>query len=158
MSKKVNLGKVILCLAAVFGLAAICMVFVPAVKGTGKLIGTEPVFSGTQVVFGYKDGDTQILNFNFLAFLGLFVLPIAATALTVASFLNGNKTFSFVAAALFLVSAILAFLTVASFKSGVVSGTYYDLYTWKLAIGAILSGVFSVVACCALAVKEFMKF
>ena len=159
MAKKFKLtaGTLLVCLAAVLGLAAFFMMFAPAVTGTGKTFGTQPVYSGTQVIFGYKSEDTQILNFNFLAFLGLFMLPLLGVCLTCLSVLKTNKIFEYVAAVLFVLGGILAFLTVSSFKSGVVDTLLYDIWTWKLGIGAVLSGVFGVLAGCAICLKQLLK-
>ena len=154
---KFSVGKLVVCLAAALGVAAFFMMFAPAVKGSGKIIGTEPNFSGFQVVFGYSENDTAILSFNFLAFLGLFVLPIAGVVCACFAFFSGKQTFAYVSAVLFIVGAVLAFLTVATFKSGVVMGSYYDLYNWGLGVGAILSGVFGALAGCILVVKELLK-
>ena len=159
MSKKIkiDLGNLFLCFAVIFGLLAFFMIFTAAVKGTGKIIGTEPIYSGTQVVFGYKEGDTTVLTFNFTAFLGLFFLPISAVAFTILSFLQSKKLFSAIAATCFLIGGVIAFFTVASFKAGVASGTYFDLYEWKIGVGAVLSGVFSIIACLNVAVKEIFN-
>ena len=154
---KITLGTIITCSAIALGLAAFFMMFATAVSGTGKLIGTTPSYKGTEVIFGYKEGDTVLLNFNFIAFLGLFILPLASVCLACASLLTGKKVLSYVSAALFIVGAILAFLTVAIFKSGVASGTLYDAYEWKLAAGPILSAIFGIVAGAGLATKELLK-
>ncbi|MBR1868378.1 MAG: hypothetical protein IJ800_07410 [Clostridia bacterium] len=156
-SIKVNLGTIMVCCSVLFGLAAFFMMFAPAVSGEGKIIGTAPVYSGAQVIFGYSENDTAILNFNFLAFLGLFLLPLGGVICACASLFTGNKALSYVAAVVFVVGAVLAFFTVASFKSGVASGTFYDLYNWKLAVGPILSGIFGAVAGCLIAGKEILK-
>lgn len=157
ISFELTLGNILLCVAAVVGLVAFFMCFVSAISGTGNLLGGQVNYSGTQVAFGYKDGDTEILAFNFFAFLGLFILPLAGVALTVLFFFFKKNLFIYIALACFALAAILAFLADVFFKMGVINGTYYDLYTWKLATGPILAGIFNIIACGSLTVKLFLK-
>ena len=152
-----TLGNILVCIAAAFGLVAFFMFFASAISGSGNLLGSQVSYSGAQVAFGYSDGDNKILAFNFFAFLGLFLLPLAGVALTVLFFILRKNLYVYIALGCFALAAILAFLTCVFFKMSVVNGTYYDLYTWKLATGTILAGIFNIIACGSLAVKLFLK-
>lgn len=155
---KFTLGTCLVCVAAVLGLVAFFMFLLPAVNGKGAL--TTDTFKGTEVIFGRKDGDgNAVINFNFLPFLGMFVLPLAGVVLTVLGFFMDNKLFNLIAAVVFVVGGVIAFLTSAVFASALVGSykTLYSQYTWSLAVGPILSGIFGILSGACLIVKEVLK-
>lgn len=164
---KFTLGTCLVCVAAVLGLVAFFMFLLPAVTGTvsGFGVSSTKTFKGTQVVFGYKDGNDQILNFGFIPFLGLFLLPLAGVVLTVLGFFMDNKLFNLIAAVVFVVGGVLAFLAATGISGGsafadstpasVIKATYDG--TWKLAAGPILSGIFGILSGACLIVKEVLK-
>lgn len=139
--------------AVIFGVAAICMLFVVGVKYTGKYFGSESSLTGAEVVFGNDNG----FGFSFMAMLP-YVLTLAGVALLV---LKAFKVvdLEIIAFAAFVVAAVLFFLS-ASFV--VIPDETLDKVVraagdFTLGIGSVLAGVFSAFAAFALACKKLIK-
>ena len=150
-------------IALLFGIAAFCMMFLPAV--TFNLAdSTTDGWTGAQLAFGYKEtypliGEVTILNFNILVFLA-FALPLIGGLLALI-FKNGLIT-KIVTTACFVIGAVLLFSIVGlsgigrismdeeNILSEAINSILNELYnaidnTKGLGIGAILGGVFAVI-------------
>lgn len=97
MAKKKDTSiRIVGAFALVLGIVAFCMMFVAAATydgfGSGilEVFGLETSLTGSQIAFGYKSGDMQVLNFNIVAFLGFF-LPLIGGVLALL-FKNGLIT------------------------------------------------------------------
>jgi len=97
MAKKMKISSLLTALAAILGVVAIIMLFVPAI-GWKNLDGT---FKGMDVVFGCKGKGTEIstLNFSFMNLL-TYILVLAGTVLSLLNVLvkKPSKLFSLIAA------------------------------------------------------------
>lgn len=161
--KKLGLGKILACVAAVLGLIAVLMMFAPALSG--KNLNTS--ISGAKVAFGYSEesilGDIKVLNFSFMYFLA-YLLAIAGIVFAVLAFLGklGNIS-AIVAAACFLVAGIFFFCAVPfcapAYDSEILVKTFKEGLT--LGAGAIVGGIFSIIAalasCATLFVGKLVK-
>lgn len=136
--------------AIIFGIAAICMIFVTAVKYTGKFLGSVNSLAGTAVVFG----NDEALSFSFMALLP-YILTLAGIALLV---LKAFKIIDLelIAFAAFVAAAVFFFLT-PSFVVTVSDEVFGAIGDFSLGIGSILAGVFSAFAAVTLACKKIMK-
>lgn len=150
-------------LALVLGIAAFCMMFLPAVNFTAAGTTTEG-WTGAQIAFGYKEdvpliGEVTILNFNFTALLA-FALPLVGGIL--ALFFKNGLIGKIVTTALFVIGAVLLFSFVAYSGAGRVSleegnileqavnsflSALYDGIdsTKSLAAGPIVGGILAVI-------------
>lgn len=131
--------------AAVCGTVAFFLIFAKAASLTPFLITNS--YSGLRVAFGYTVNNVVLFTFNVGIALG-FVLPLFAACVIIIG--NGNKVAAGVAAALFLAGAVLVFCTVPLLNFSAAANA-------KIAIGAILSGVFSLLgmlACTSLIVLK----
>ncbi len=150
-------------LAFLFGVAAAAMILTPAFVGTGKILGTRYVFLGYEAAFGLSEplGSTNlsVLAPGLLSILA-FLLPIPAAALCVLSLLprlsGHERLFTLLGAALFLLGALLSFLSLIPFPSTVVGREFSGLYSWSYGVGTILCAAFSLLSSASLAVKRFI--
>ena len=108
-------------IACLFGLAAILMMFAPAVVQPD----TDSSFTGVQTAFGYSktlgisgvlEGKVQVLNVNALALIA-YMLPIAGIVLVV--LFRKSSLFNFIAAGAFIAAGVCAFLMVQTFPATV---------------------------------------
>lgn len=135
-------------IACLFGLAAVLMMFAPAVV----IPDSETSYTGVQTAFGYTktygvgplEGAVKILDMNILALIG-YMLPIVGIIVLAIS--GRSSMLSFIGAAVFIASGVCAFLMVETFPKTVIGSDYVDTTgAWALGIGAILSGAFSCLA------------
>lgn len=108
-------------IALVLGIAAFCMMFLPAVTFTAGGQSSDG-WTGAQLAFGYKETylgqEVTYLNFNFLALLA-FALPLIGGVLALV-FKNGLIA-KVVTTACFVVGAVLLFSMTALSGLGRVS-------------------------------------
>ena len=161
MAKKKDTSiRIVGAFALVLGIVTFCMMFVAAATydgfGSGilEVFGLETSLTGSQIAFGYKSGDMQVLNFNIVAFLGYF-LPLVGGVLALL-FKNGLIT-KIVTTGCFVAGAVMLFTIVASLDVGFLSTEsegfnnqlqqLYDLIkeNFVLGAGAIAGGVLSIV-------------
>ena len=146
--KKKSLNYIVVgALALLFGIAAFCMIFLPAVTYTGKLGLTEFTLKGTQLAFGDKleNFDVETLTFNIMTLLA-FVLPLAGGV--VALITKNGLISKIVSVALFVVGAAFLFSTTGFTAISMTQETKDALlviYNESLAIGPILGGVFAII-------------
>ncbi len=146
MNKK-TLKLIVLGCEVVFAVLAFIMMFLPAVEG--KLLGTT--YNAFQTSFGYTDNSVKIWGFSFGNFLTFVFLLVAIAGCCVkVVFQKGNisKLAGVVSAVLFVVAGVFFFLNQAFAVSDL-----KDAY--QLAVGAILSGVFSIIAGCVVCFDTF---
>lgn len=127
--------------ACLFGLAAVLMMFAPAVV----IADTDSSFTGVQTAFGYSKTllgqEIPILEVNILALVA-YMLPIAGIIVLAIS--GRSSMLSFIGAAVFIASGVCALLMVETFPKTLIGSDYVDTTgVWELGIGAILSGAFS---------------
>lgn len=150
--RKSNLGKPLSFVAAVLGLAAVAMLFLPAIG----IKDTDTTYTGLQITFGYKDSllgfEYTVFDFSFMNLL-TYILAVVGIVFSVLSAMGkGSKFAAFIAAATFAVSGVFFFLSVsytlpnedASKIISFVGGDIKDALT--LAYGAIIGGVASLLA------------
>ena len=162
MSKKSKLKYYIPgAIALIFGIAAFCMMFLPAITFTAGNTTTDG-YTGAQLAFGYKETyagqEVTILNFNFVALLA-FLLPLAGGVIALIT-KNGFIS-KILSTACFVAGAVLLFCIVSYSSMGnvkleddgilgsIVNGFLDELYTAidetkGLGIGAIIGGVLSI--------------
>ena len=166
MLKKINLKMILCCVAIVFGFVAAMMLFAPALKAD-TLLG-EQTLKGSEIAFGKKENGTGVLAAS-VYMLPLFLALIGVVLSVLALLGKGGKIVPIVAAVCFLVAAVLFFLpkglitpdlgklegdarskALENFREGIKNS--YDL-----AAGAIVGGIFSIIAACAAATPIFLK-
>lgn len=170
----VSLDLIFKVCVVLFAVAAVAMIFLATVKYATEDGELVKEFTGLQQMFGHSVTDnslvtvtTHYLGFNFLAMLPvLFVIGGAVCAFV------DNKIVNFVGAGLLVVAAVMFFvmpnfvtlvdvdtLTQASVADKAATATAVSILknsVCGLGIGAILGGVFSVVAG-ALSVVRIVK-
>lgn len=150
--RKSNLGKPLSFVAAVLGLAAVVMLFLPAIG----IKDTDTTYTGLQITFGYKESllgfEYTVFDFSFMNLL-TYILAVVGIVFSVLSAMGkGSKFAAFIAVAAFAVSGVFFFLSVsytlpnedASKIISFVGGDIKDVLT--LAYGAIIGGVASLLA------------
>lgn len=150
--RKSSVGKPLSFVAAVLGLVAVVMLFLPAIG----IKDTDTTYTGLQITFGYKESllgfEYTVFDFSFMNLLtySLAVVGIVFSVLSAVG--KGSKFAAFIAAAAFAVSGVFFFLSVsytlpnedASKIISFVGGDIKDALT--LAYGAIIGGVASLLA------------
>lgn len=146
-----NLNKILNFVMIICFVAAIAMIFLPAI-GSG-----DDAWNGLKVVFGYteKSGVTflkmkaEVFKFSFMNLL-TYILVLVALVLTLLQVLTGkNNIFAYVTVLCSLVAGIFFFLT----KNFTVLGDATSLFADKeafvknaeLGVGPILGGIFCLV-------------
>lgn len=150
--RKSSVGKPLSFVAAVLGLVAVVMLFLPAIG----IKDTDTTYTGLQITFGYKESllgfEYTVFDFSFMNLL-TYILAVVGIVFSVLSAVGkGSKFAAFIAAAAFAVSGVFFFLSVsytlpnedASKIISFVGGDIKDALT--LAYGAIIGGVASLLA------------
>ena len=161
--KSSNLGRILYFVALALGVVAICMLFVNVVAtpDAKTAIGTvEGVkVTGLQVAFGHSEKEIEILGFSVMALIP-WILVIAGVVLTALNTFSkkGSKLFDFISIAAFIVAGVLFFI-MPNFMvfAETLAGAVWEALEWKLAVGAIVAAVCSIVAGGAVLVKNLMK-
>lgn len=159
MAKKkgLNLGMILGGAAALLGLVAIFMLFVPNL--TTEVLDTTVEYSGLETVFGAEhkstvmghEVSTAIFDFSFLSFLP-YLLVLVGVVLSVLAVLGKlGKIAPIAAAACFVVAAILFFIAVPTcvlHNSADATAEQISKAKESLSLGAgvIVAGVLSIVA------------
>lgn len=149
MAKKVKVD-----LKLILAVAGALLAVLALVMGAAKAVtfGKDYAASGFDVAFGWKEktklGELTYSGFGFGYFLALF-LPLIAGAMM----FGKGKILPLIGSLLFLVSAILAFCACPLLKSslndkeGAIIKALYDVKdTVALGAGAVMSGIFSLLA------------
>ena len=159
-SKKKTLKLVFTCLEVVFAIAALCMIFLPAIG----VKDSDTSYSGLNAVFGYSTKtnllvstvETQVFSFSFLNLLTYLLVLIAVVLLILKlAFKKQAKLVNLLSIILLIVAGVFFFLVV---QFSVVAEGFSKLYAafgsdpkagLTLGIGAILGGVFALVSALA---------
>ncbi len=165
-----SVAKWIPLVGAVLGLAAVVMLFVDAIAI--EVLNTRTAYTGLQVTFGFtKETEvlgstvsTKMVEFSFMNLLA-YLCAIGGIVLAVLSALGkGSKFFSFIAAALFVVAAVLFFLTLANTmmtvwkEAELTAEQLKDARSnYSLQAGPIVAGVCSILAAISCVVPVFLK-
>ena len=149
---KLDLGKILTLAAMVLALVAFFMMFAPAVED--KLTTT---YSGAQVAFGYSKNSTKILVFSayFIPYL-LLIIGLVFSVLAVLGILP--KFSKFVSAGCYIAAGVLLFLAVQMATPSVTDKLGDTIKkSLTLSYGAIVSGIFGLLAGIAAAMPVFLK-
>ncbi|MBQ8451835.1 MAG: hypothetical protein IJ538_03565 [Clostridia bacterium] len=144
------------CTAVLLGIVAVCMIFVHSLT-VNLALGATAEYTGLQATFGYTAKGTlvDVVHFSF-SFMNLlsYLLVLAAVVLVVLRLANvvKAKAVDWIAVILFVVAGVLFFLMPQLAVSELYNGV-----TKTLAVGAILSAVFSLVAGALVCVKAVLK-
>ncbi|MBQ7579556.1 MAG: hypothetical protein IJT25_03405 [Clostridia bacterium] len=158
MTKKKQTINLYYCLAVVLSLVAICMIFVPNVKIVGTLSdAVHYTGNGISTVFGMKDGSLSVFSFSVLSLL-TYLLPLCALILMALKMAKVSKSnlLDIISIVLLVVSAVFFFIA-PSFAISEYANTLGSLASKKLAIGAILGGVFSALSAVILCLNLVLK-
>lgn len=153
---KVKTGAIVMLVAALLGVVAILMMLAPGITVGHKLTDKTESISGFALMFGSEEGH----NFNFMMFLSL-IFAIVGLAGVLLSFMLKGKIGGFMAIAGFLLAGIFFFLFRAVYPMSMENGA--DVIkaaeafgtTFSLGIGAIMAGIFSILAALASAAATF---
>lgn len=141
------LKNLVMLIAGVLGVVSVFLMLLPGITTVSKIGSVESSTSGFELMFGVNEGS----QFNFVMFLA-FLLNVFAVIGVVLFFFLKNKSVGAVLAVLgFLASAILYFLFKTVFPMCFEDGENVVkamelLFDIKLGLGAILSGVCSILA------------
>ena len=160
------IGLISRALSVLFALMAVLMIFAPAIKMT---VGQEVVeYTGWDITFGLTEsvvlvGAQQIFVFSFMNLLTYLLASLGALSAILTFLKLGNKKVTFVAVVSLLVAGILFFFAVKFCMPGDNFGTQLGglLGTnpkqgLTLAMGAIVSGICSILSALAILVKPFL--
>ena len=171
---KKNLGKIIAGVAIVLGLIAVLMIFAKAIvpnSDYAKLLGDKAKdanIAGSAIAFGKKEevlGKT-VTTYMASAYILAFLLPLIGVALAVVALLGkGGKIVPIVAAVCFLVGGIIYFLPLQTITPNKDALIGVEVADWReglqknftLGAGAIVGGLFSILAACASCATLFVK-
>lgn len=164
MKKFLNIKSILCCVAVVLGLIAVLLLFADVIvpqKGSGD------GYSGLDVAFGYKEKGHEILSAS--AYILPTLLAVIGVALAVvALFGKGGKIVPIIAAVCFIGAGICYFLPMQMITpytklSGDAKTDYIKHVrdsvkeACKLGAGAIVSGIFSIIAACSVVVPVFIS-
>lgn len=165
---KLDLGKILTLAAMLLALVAVFLMFAPAVAA-----GTNTSYTGLQVAFGYTAKNevlgntvsTKVLVFS--AYFVPYLLVVTGIVFSVLSLLGIlPKISKFVAIGCYIAAGVLFFLAVQMATPYVADGingdSKKDLISkyrenLTLAYGAILAGIFALMAGIASALPIFLK-
>ena len=150
--KKSNVGMILSGLSVLLGLAAIIMLFLPAVAG--KITGTT--YTGLQITFGYTtEGllSIEVFKFSFMNLLTYILAAVGVVFAILSAMGRSGKFASFIAAAAFIVSGVF-FILAPSFLIGI-SENMEEAY--ELAVGGIIGAVCAFLAGALSLFKSFAK-
>ena len=139
------------------------MLFVTVVATPDKTVLGATVeglkLSGLKVAFGYSEKDIACLAFSFMALVP-WALALAGTVLAAINTFakKSSKILDLVAVVVFVVAAVLFFI-MPSFMvfAETVSGAVLEALEWKVAVGAIVASICSIVAGALLLAKNLLK-
>lgn len=143
-AKKISISvdKLVYCVAAVLGLAALLLIFAPAASLEYSLF--SGTFKGTELVFGVEDA----FVFSFLNLL-TYLLLLGGIVMLVLKLVGAkSKLFDLLGAGLLIAAGVMFFL-VAAFALPIKNSlceAVYQYGTVHLLVGPILAAVFSLLS------------
>ena len=153
MAKTKETGKYIGFLALLWAVAAIVMIFLPAIVYKASENADAVTYTGIQVTFGFKETqasvgnlkyETEWFKFSFMNFLP-YILLIVGVALT----LFKSKLFTLITAACFIAGGILLFFCVDFSIVGTEQITDLPLLNkdyMSLGVGVIIGAILAILA------------
>ena len=162
--KKSNVGMILSGLSVLLGLAAIIMLFLPAVA----VKDTDTTYTGLQVTFGYSVdipiwGEAVVFKFSFMNLLA-YILAAAGVVFAILSAMGKSGKFaSFIAAAAFIAAGVLfviqsSFILTNDITSAITEFLGVDLTEgFELAAGGIIAVVCAFLAGLLSLFKSFAK-
>lgn len=158
---KLQVGKIVAGAAALLGLIAFCMLFAPQLAAK-KVLGydTGITYTGINVTFGKEN----VFSFSFPNLL-TYIFALLGIVFAVLALLKGGKLAAIISAAAFIAAGVFFFCTVP-FTMPYVGELTGDAASsvaetarkaLELAAGAIVGGVFSLLAGLAMLAKLFIK-
>ena len=157
---KLDLGKILTLAAALLALVAFFMMFAPAVADK---LGTE--YTGAKLAFGYSKNSTKILEFSaYFVPYALLLTGLVFGGLSIFGILP--KITRFISAGCYIAAGVMLFLAIQLVMPSVtdkLGGTIKDeavkafRENLTLAYGAILAGIFGILAGLAALVPVFLK-
>lgn len=165
---KLNLGKILSFAAALLAIVALALMFAPAIG----IKDSDKAYTGWQVAFGYSEKaeilgstvSTKVLLFS--AYFIPYALLVGGLAFSVLAGLGIlPKLSKFIAAGCYIAAGVLFFLAVQMVVpyTGGIEGDAKDLFLEKfrealtLSVGAIMSGIISILAGLTALVPVFIK-
>ena len=159
MAKKKEIGKYIGFLALLWAVAAIVMIFLPAIVYKASENADAVTYTGIQVTFGFKETqasvgnlkyETEWFKFSFMNFLP-YILLIVGVALTLLKMLGifKSKLFTLITAACFIAGGILLFFCVDFSIVGTEQITDLPLLSkdyMSLGVGVIIGAILAILA------------
>lgn len=112
--KKVDLGIIATAVAALLGVVAVIMLFLPAIA----VVDSDTTYKATEVIFGLKKtepivGEVVYFEFSFMNLL-TYILVAVGVVFTILGYLGkGSKFACLISTVAFLVAGIFFLLTVA---------------------------------------------
>lgn len=158
--KSIGRGLILSGAAVLFALAAVCMMFVDSIDyAPGETVLAS--FTGLQVAFGYSTEGAllkmKVLEFSFMNLLP-YLLALAGGVLVLLNALGKSKfLINVISLGLFVAAAIFFFTAPAYVITASEAVNTYAKDGFTLAIGSILSGVFSAIAAFCVAAKILVK-
>lgn len=160
---KLDFGKILTLDAMLLALVAVFMMFAPAVSASWD---TE--YTGLQVAFGYTAKSEALANIPvFSAYFIPYLLIVIGLVFSVLSLLGVlPKISKFVAIGCYIAAGVLFFLAVQMVTPYVADGINGDAKkeliskyreNFTLGIGAILAGIFALMAAVVTALPVFLK-
>ena len=163
MKKFLNLKSILCCVAVVFGLIAVLLLFADVIVPQK---GSDGGYSGLDVAFGYKEDGHKLLAAS--AYILPTLLAVIGVVLSVVALLGkGGKIVPIIAAVCLLGAGICYFLPIQMITpytklTGDAKADYIKFIrdsvkdNCKLGAGAIVSGIFSIIAACSVTVPVFL--
>lgn len=139
MSKKRKDFDVLSIVVFILGAAVFAMMFFPAIFVDLPNPLRDLEYTGLQIAFGHKEGNTVILDFNVLAFL-MYILPLCAAIMSLIVSKGLKQVVFLVSGLIFVGSAVLIALTVKIVDLPLEGIMNYQLTVFSI-IAVILSGV-----------------
>lgn len=150
---KLNINYLTLIIALAFGITAVLMIFSKAIIGDMLLgDGSKIAFKGTQLSFGFSIAgntnlgtvETPVLSANPFSIFA-FLFPLLGLVLLPFSLTKKAKIFNIICGVIFVVSAFCALIAFTTFNYFIIEAMYKN-FVYRVGIGLILSGVFSMIA------------
>lgn len=163
---KKHLGKIVAGVAILLGLIAVLLIFAPAIVPKSQykdLAGDDANISGWDIAFGAQE--EGVSTYVASAYMLAFILPLVGVILAVVALLGkGGKIVPIIAAVCFLAGGIVYFLpldTISMNKDLVGDNMATIRDAMKLSMtagaGAIVGGIFSILAAAASCATLFIK-
>lgn len=144
MSKKKKSFDVLTLVVLILGVITFAIMFLKAVYVDIPSPLEDIEYTGLQMAFGYKDGNTQIFEFNILAAL-MYIVPLLSSILVVIASSGIKKVIYLVCGLFFVGSAVLLGLTKEIVELPLSSILTYELTVFTI-IGIVTASLAALVS------------